>query len=243
MSTVLLTIQNGSLPPGYCPSSDQQRLNDFAALMQAVLPGQAFYNYGDTKPTPENQIYPWFRTTDGRWYYFSGKWKAPIGDYSAFERRWFAGNLTDLLTYDGGDTNPPSAGSGPTWQEDTAFIGRSPLHPGLIPETTTVSPFNKTLNVGEAYGDGSHVQVASEMPVHAHTPDTTQADSFWGHAAAGSPATGNVLGGGDSIRLPQTGYAGGNGLTPSVTQPMSLVQPVLGLYCIKRTGRTFYVVP
>ncbi len=239
---ILLPVQPGSLLPNACYTSEQSRLNDFAAHLNAALSGGlAFYNYGDTKPDPSLQSYPWLRTVDGRWYSYSGKWKASVGTYDTNERRWFAGSLTDLITYDGGDSGSPSTESGPMWQEDTDFIGRSPMHPGLIPETAAF--FSKTLAVGENYGDGSHAQTVAEMAAHTHSPDPTLADSFWGHAAPGSPATGNMGGGGDSIKLSQTASTGGTGATPNVVNSMSLVQPSRGLYCIKRTNRNVYVVP
>src|SRR5690242_20197534 len=111
MANVLLPILPGTLPEGSCFTNDQDRLVAFAAAMQAVLPGLAFYNYGSTKPSVANQQYPWLNTNDGRWYSFSGNWRSP-NNYSPFDRRWFAGTLTDLLTYDGGNST-----FGPMWVE------------------------------------------------------------------------------------------------------------------------------
>ncbi len=241
MAQTLLPIINGNLASGACFANEQARLNAFAAVLNAVLPGRTFFNFGDTKPSVENQGYPWLYTVDGRWYTFSGSWKSPVPNPSLFERRWFSGTLTDLLTYDGGSATGTGTEAGPMWQEDTTFIGRSPMHPGLIPET--VSTFAKNLLVGENYGDGSHVQTTQELAVHAHFPDATKADGFLGHAVAGAPATFNVTGGGDTINMAQTGTAGGNGLTPSVTQAMNWAHPVKGLYCIMRTNRIYYVIP
>lgn len=241
MATVLLPIIGGTLVPGVCFGSEQERFNAFTAAQQAVLNGMAFFNFGDTKPSVANQGYPWLRTVDGRIYYFSGQWKSSVGSYDLNERRWFAGSLVDLQTYDGGDTGTPGTEAGPMWIEDTAFIGRSPMHPGLIPETTPF--FSKTLAVGENYGDGSHIQTTQEMAAHTHTPDPTKADGFLGHAVVGAPATFDVTGGGSVINMPLTGVAGGNGLTPSVTQSTNMVGPVRGLFCIKRSGRMFYTVP
>ncbi len=244
MANVLLPIINGTLNAGVCFASEQARLNAFTSVMNAVLNGETFLNVGDTKPSVENQGRPWIYTVDGRIYFFSGKWKSPVQNPSPFDVRLFKGSLVDLQTYDGGDTGTPSTESGPMWVEDTDFIGRSPMHPGLIPET--VSTFAHTLLVGENYGDGSHVQTTQELAVHAHFPDATKADGFLGHAVAGAPATFNVTGGGDTINMAQTGTAGGNGLTPSVTQAMNWVHPVRGLYCIRRSNnpmRVWYVIP
>jgi hypothetical protein len=232
VATVLLPIIPGSLSAGACFNSEQERLNAFAAAMEAQLNGEAFYNYGDTKPDVSDQGYPWLRTTDMRWYRFEGKWKSPIADYSLYERRLWVGTLLSLQTYDGGDTNTPSTESGPTWEVDTAFEGRSPMGPGAIPSSNPA----KTLVVEENFGEGAHAQTVAEMAEHEHTPDPTLADGFLGHATPSAPATYNVGGGGDTISMGATAAAGSG-------DPMPIIHPVRAAYLIKRTTRTFYTVP
>lgn len=198
----------------------------FLGVSNAVLEGGlAFYNYGASVPVPENQAYPWFRTTDGRWYIYSGSWISPV-NYSLLERRWFAGTLVELVTYDGGDAGAPSDRSGPMWVEDTAFIGRSPMHPGAIPSSDPA----KSLALGEDYGAGSHTNTMLEMPEHTH-----QVKYAFNQTGAGLPCiTGN--GTTESIQYPTeaTGEA-----TPD---PYSIVGPVRGIYCIKWSGRQYYRV-
>lgn len=230
--SILLPLIPGTLPAGFCPSTEQERLNTYADYLEAQLSaGMAFYNYGSSAPAVQYQAYPWLRTTDMRWYRFEGVWKSPVQDYSLYERRLFVGSLGDLQTYDGGDTDPQSTESGPMWEVDTAFEGRSPMGPGAI---TGANP-SKTLSVEENFGEGAHVQNVGELAQHSHVPDSTLADGFLGHAVAGAPATFNVSGGGDTISMGATATAG-NG------DAMPVIHPVRGAYVIRRTIRTFYVV-
>lgn len=243
MSSILLPIIPGTLPPGVCYSNEQARLNDFAAHMQAQLAGgMAFYNYGTSKPAPEFNTYPWLKSDEMRWYTWAGQWQAAHPYQSSTSQgirfAWF-GSVASLALFDGGDNNPPSTISGPMWTEDTTLQGRVPIGYNVIPGSDPVV----TLNPQDLTGSGSHAQLLAEMAPHTHSPDPTQADSFWGHAVVGSAATGNVLGGGDSIRMNQTGVAGGNGATPNVATPMSLVQPSFAVVWAKRSIRDFYVVP
>lgn len=124
------------------------------------------------------------------------------------------------------------------WEVDHNYDGRSPMSPGLIPQSSPA----KTLAPQENYGDGSHVQTVSEMASHAHGPDPDKADGFLGHTLPGKPATYNVLAGGDTISQPLTGYAGGIG-TPSVVTPTTTTHPVRGMYAIRRTSRKNIIIP
>ncbi len=203
------------------------------AVSRAVLSGgYAFYNYGPTKPAVSLQAYPWFNTTDGRWYVFSGVWRTPV-NYSTYERRWFVGNLTQLQTYDGGDTLTASPTSGPMWQEDETMRGRSPMGPGDIP---TANPA-KILSVAEAFGEGSHVQTTAELASHSHRPLATDATGFLGYpAVVGGNLIVNSSSGNDTASSSSTATTGDSAAMP-------VIHPVVGLYCIKWTGRAYYIVP
>lgn len=199
----------------------------FADQLWAQLAGSAFYNFGPDKPDPSLRSYPWFRTTDGRWYYFSGDWISPV-NYDVNERRLYVGSLTDLQTYDGGDTGTPSDRSGPMWVEDTDFIGRSPMHPGAIPDSNP----SKTLAVGENYGEGAHKQTLTEMVPHDH-------DLEWRANTSGTGSD-NVTG---TPQAPttttfQTESKGGTGSPPD-NERANVVHPCRGCYLIKWSGRLY----
>lgn len=222
--SVLLPLQPGTLAPGVCFASEQERLLAFAEALRAILSGQTYFNYGSSTPAPENNAYPWFRTTDGIWYTYSGAWISPVGpEYHVSVRRLWVGSLASLPTYDGGDAGAASDRSGPMWVEDTDFIGRSPMHPGAIPAANPA----KTLTVGENFGDPSHVNVIGEMVEHQHAMkfDTSQ-------SGGGYPA---ILGNGANNTLTfNTEKAGAT--SPS---PFNLVHPVRGCYIIKWSGRAY----
>lgn len=237
--SVLLPIQPGNLLPGVCYDSEQERLVDFAANMQAILSGQAFYNYGSTKPAAELNAYPWFRTTDGRWYFYSGGWITPNPEQSLLVRRIWVGDLTQLQSYDGGDTGSPSDRSGPMWEVDSAFAGRAPVGVGsLDPSGTAVA----------VLGTGGKDQVTltdAMMPTTAIVPldsnnnpisDRTvqkSGDSF------GLPfQNGDFSGSGSGGRMTDVNLRinGGGGAAP--TMP-----PYIGTYFIKRTARVYYLIP
>lgn len=221
--SVLLPIQPGTLPPGACFTSEQQRLNAFSEAQKAVLSGQSYYNFGSTTPAVENNAYPWFRTTDGRWYYFSGDWISPVGpEYHAGVRRLWASSAGSLQTYDGGDTNTPSDRSGPMWTIDSDFDGRSPMGPGAIPTSNPA----KTLAGGENYGVGAHVLALSHIPEHRHSVQYTNLTSGNGFPQVGTGDT--------AAHVFNTDLAGS--ATPT---PLNNVHPVRGLYIIRWTGRLY----
>ena len=225
MSSILLPIQPGTLPPNYCPPNWQQALNDFAENMNAILAaGMAFYNYGNTVPDPAYNAYPWLRTTDMRWYRFSGKWKSPNPEQSPYARRLFAGSTTDLQTYDGGDTGAQSTESGPMWEVDTDFAGYSPMGPGAIPNSNPA----KTLAQGEAYGEGAHTMTQQELAAHRHET-TLSGGGNDGSALVWTAVTPNSV----ELTYPST--------TVGESEPMPVIHPVRGIYVIKRTIREVYI--
>jgi hypothetical protein len=223
VATELLPILPGTLPPNICYDTEQERIVAFAGQMWAQLSGQAFYNYGDTKPAPEFNGYPWLRQQDMRWYYFAGVWISPNPEQSPYARRLFMGTTVNLQTYDGGDTNAPSDRSGPMWEVDTAFDGRSPMGVGTIP----LSDPSKSLALGEQYGEGSHTQTEDEMPEHAHNVQYATSDTGDGFPTVSNGTT--------AVLNYNTDEKGGS-------EPMNWVHPVVGIYIIKRTARIYYAV-
>lgn len=223
MPTILLPLLPGTLIPGVCYNDEQSRLNAYAENLQAQLPGQAYYNYGDSIPAVENNAYPWLRTTDMRWYRFSGSWISPVGpEYNVGIRRLWTSSAGLLQTYDGGDTDTPSDRSGPMWEIDHDFDGRSPMGPGAIEGSNPA----KTLAGGEDYGTGAHTLAGSNLPEHRHAmkfSQGTDGDTY------PSIATGST-----NDRQYFTEMAGN--ATPT---PLNNVHPVRGCYIIKWTGRAY----
>lgn len=237
MPNVLLPILPGTLPTGYCFESWQQTLNDFADNMQALLAGgQSFYNKGPDLPLPEYQEYPWFRTTDGRWYFYDGQWISPNPEQSTDVIRMWKGTLVELQSYDGGDTDPPSDRSGPMWEEYTGLQGRSPMGPGTVPD---VDPA-KVLSVEEDYGSGMVSLTEKQIAPHMHTIRGRRSIS------GNTDLTDLPLIDDDYLTTPvteaETEPAGGEDPdTDTEGAPHMNVHPVRGIYFIQRTNRTYYV--
>lgn len=234
----------------------QEMLVTMANNMQALLPGGlAFYNYGDTQPAPEYQAYPWLRSTDMRWYRFTGIWISPH-PMTAGEHRWeeFAA-VANIWSFDGGDgsdpsVTPPGPSSGAMWEEDTAYRGRSPMGPGSVPGLTT--PY--TLAPETDYGSGEHTLTEAEgaTGLHVHGlghAQTGNNDGYFlrqGQIAVAAWNGYGVIGSGSSEVIAALTdvnlFTWPTGATAAgvTSTPFGIVHPVRGMYCIKRTARQNY---
>jgi hypothetical protein len=238
--TVLLPIQPGNLPPASCFASEQARLNAFAEVMHAVLAGGlAFYNYGDTAPDPDLQGYPWLNTETGLWYTYSGSWRSPRPkcEQDPLYRILWVGAEANVPLKDGGTAGIPTEDTGPFWEIDTAFAGRSPMMPGEIP---TSNP-TKNLAVGEDFGEGAHTQLDTEVGVHNHAPST----GYGPFVAEKAGGTIELLGGTGHANMSFTAYGGGvdDGSGNRTTQAMPIIHPCRGIWLLKPTIRIWYTIP
>lgn len=258
MGSILLPILPGTLT-GFCFKNWQDTLVQFANNMQAVLDGCSFFNYGDTKPDPQYEAYPWLYSVDMQWYKFSGVWQRPH-PYKPGEHRWEEFTQeSDIWSFDGGDgsnptTTPPSANAGAMWELDHNYDGRSPMSPGAI---TGSSPA-KTLGFLEDYSSGAVTLTAAQLAAHYHGVGTD------GQPGGGDPPV--MLSKSWSVVTAITGRyedtsgtqtwadgpaisSGTMGTTPpladSTTTPdsVNVVHPVRGMCCIVRTARLNYVIP
>lgn len=243
MSTVLLPLIPGNLPPGYCFTSWQATLSDFAAALNAQLPGESFYNFGDTKPSPDNNSYPWLRTTDGRWYFFSGSWIAPHPIQSQNVIWLWDGSTLDLQTFDGGDADPLGASSGPMWEVVAAIGGRFPVGVGTIQSSGTV------VAVTDTGGDDSASIPTASLPPHSHYVGIDGTTGLATDSQIGTfrTATTNIdfQAATVSNKLGQTRSYGPDfsAATPPTPPPFPTTPPYYGLYFIRRTTRQNYKVP
>ena len=149
-------------------------------------------------------------------------------------------------TFDGGEAGAIGDASGPMWQIDTAYAGRSPMGPGAIPDTS------KTLAALEDYGNGTHTITVNELPKHTHGitlkgfRSNLEAGVEQWYAKSG-PDPGVVettpensaqfpshLDVGDGINFDETMWG------QATPQAVNIVHPVRGTYILKRTARKFY---
>ncbi len=237
-------------PEGFCsqlsgPDWVQILFNEMLGRAVARLEGTGFTVVlnQETQPGPDQIANLWYQpSTSGRgiYSYVDGAWiiphpSAPGGN----ERRWWEGALgaAGLDVYDGGSIGAVGSNSGPMWEEDTNFQGRSPMHPGNIP---TANPAT-VLAVGANAGEGAHTQTGQEVGPHVH-PLACQASITNG----GAIDVVNTGVGSDGLQIGLTGPL----TTPlsvvtneytTAQEPMPVIHPVRGLYCIKRTARVNYV--
>jgi hypothetical protein len=244
--TVLIRLVPPSLPIGFCPVTEQERATLYFQLAQAQLlvnNVSSFYNYGSTVPDINNRNFPWIRNAgdafDDVYNFLMGYWlavykSAPAGPNGI---RWgYEGTEASLLTFDGGENAPTTLTTGPFWEIDANYNGRSPMGPGDIPGA---SP-SYSLGVGVVYGAGSQQLTSQQVPPHTHPLATDSA----------------IMNPDGTVKVVRTGV-GGEGLfiggSGPATAPLSveeneftttqenapIIHPVRGLYQIKRTGRLF----
>lgn len=238
MSNLLLPIQWNGFPANYCFSNWDQLGVDMTSAMQAVLAnGRSFYNYGDTQPDPSLQAYPWLNTNDMRWYRYDGVWISNNPRTTGMHTWEEFTAESDIWSYDGGDgtdpfTNPPTDRSGAMWVLDTKYNARGPISPGTGPQGTVIG-------YGSVGGEDLHTLLTAEMPSHTHP---VQTDAVW---AAGRDTLVIAEPGANSagpIGIGATGATGGNtSVTPVVTTPHNNLAPYVGMACIVRSARVYYV--
>jgi hypothetical protein len=246
-----LPIIPPSVPEGFCntlgPNWIQQIINLMAQAVAVFTDVGTIILNQETQPNANQRDFLWFRPSTGityRWDTGTSAWISPNQAIAGgIDRRWVEGDATAIQTYDGGDTNPSGTNSGPMWEIDHNYDGRSPMGPGAI--LGAFPP--KTLLLSEDYGEGAHAGTAAQLVSHTHA-----------FGVSGGVDTDNILDG-DNIHtvLPGGGSVAGLqiGLTgdaqPSLTiepnqgsgdvEPSPIVHPVRGIYAIKRTSRINYV--
>ena len=259
-----LILEMPAVPEGFCNSLNDanwvQTLINLVAQGVAKMEGSGFsvVMKQATAPSANDRDNLWYDTDVGRMYHWdvaSGAWIAPHPEEAGGDaRRWWTGTLTDLITYDGGSAGAVAASSGPMWEEDTDFQGRSPMGPGVIPSSSPggAAP-DVSIALGAAYGVGAYALGAGEGTEHYHgTGADAGADAVWmkygsGEACASFAGTYfdqfyNTL-----VRTNNTGNVSAFTITTEVLGETAAgdghqtVHPVRGIYCIKRTARLNYV--
>lgn len=228
--SVPMQVTPETLPQGFCPTSEQDRLNTYAANLLVTFPlTQGTFSYGNSVPAPDMQGFPWFRLNpDGspdRWYvYFNGNWVAnnPVAPNDVVAVRFFPGSYGDIATYDGGDTNAPGVASGPMWGVVGQTIGGSTdygTYSGmfLLGGSASFLP-------GTTGGEAAVALTGDNNGQHQHTFNTGTGGGSGFVADAGSASN--------------TGTVNQSGLgTPHNNMP-----PYSSVYIIGRTSRIFYKV-
>lgn len=260
-------------PEGFCNSLNDsnwvQNLLNLIAKGVAKFEGSGFTAIinSETQPAATDRDKLWRKPSEasrGLYEWDAGAWviahpETPSGD----ARRWWIGTLVDLQTYDGGSVGAVAANTGPMWEEDTDFQGRSPMGPGTIPDILTALAVAANTGVGQVTLTSAqmslllshqHVTGRFVLPTNDDTYDVIGgvADPYPGAGALiGRQQTGDT---GANPQAPLSTFTGEYEITGPPYDPASStdsasitntahtnVPPVRGLYCIKRTARINYV--
>ena len=241
--------------PNYCPETAQQFANDFAAGARIIMlleTGAAFYNLGNVTPLPENRIYPWIHTDNGRiWIFKNGLWTSPRPPVDpTFRWIWRPASGTPesaLWSIDGGDgadpeVTPPDAYTGAMWLVDHDMDGRFPIGAGDIPGT------EETLNYDSTGGQIEYSLTLDNIPEHDHRLATSEegkqplsVDSYLAYSSD------DVFGGNRQYGLAKS---------PNDTEPthgrtskvgegeaFEIMPPYRAVRFVKPSARQFYTLP
>lgn len=229
-------MQAGTLNAPDCwPSTPQALYNEMFAKGAAQMNQIEGVVISDSTPSAENRDKAWFKINAGNpvgWFLWSttySQWLRPH-DYPAngSVRILWVGLEADLSTFDGGDAGPAGIASGPMWEVDHEFDGRSPMGPGSIPSSSS------SITVATNFGEGTHLQTMDEVATHTHAAamdgiNLTSPDSgkFCAGQNTGVHANANTL--------------GNNFSSSTMTQQrFNVVHPVRGCFIIKRTATRQY---
>lgn len=246
-------------PAGFCPTTEQERLNKYVQHMTGSLPGgYSTFVIGNEKPIAADQNKAWLRLDSAgrveRMYTFAnGSWQSPHPIPVGFIMLYM-GDITSIGNFDRSDGSTGSTiseNAGPFWEElkdlratGTAqpFYGRCAVHPDPSGNLIT----NQTVSLTTAGGTGTgnrivygstggterHTLVSSEIPDHVHL--------FTGSQKAinnGTAATVTNVYSPDPTSTQNSTLNGGGG-----DQPHQNMMPFFGCYYIRRTARTHYRV-
>lgn len=245
--TNLFKLVGPTIPTGYCPTSFQELTDTIINGTQVTFlidTGNFLFNYGSSTPAPENRIFPWLYTPNGRWYVFlGGMWTSPVDPaeiVSNFVKLWIppGGSLeSELWSLDEGDgTDPAVPGNvtdyaGAMWQVVATMAGRVPIGVGDIPGSddgsgaAKVAVSQTTDSLGGS-GEYKHLLTDPEGSVGQHVHGIGQSDTSGTDDAGGFPIT--ALTGTEAFTARRIGGAGATPLYPLTDCDLFTLKAELG---------------
>jgi len=264
-----LSLIPPTLPEDYCNLTQQEQVNTLISGTQIVGVGAGGVITSNSIPgvNDRDKLWAYLRASgqfSGYIFKYQGDWLVEHEEVASGDaRRLYMGTTTDLLTYDGGANVAVTDRTGPMWEVDTVFNGRSPMGPGAIPSSDPA----KTLALAEQYGSGSVTLTSAQafaLQSHQHVlgrfAAITNDDGYFTFGTTtppyadavnlvGRPITGDT---GISATSPLSALAGeymisGEAYDPASGNPASSItnaahqttHPVVGCYLIKRTARIY----
>lgn len=218
--TIQIDLTPDSLGVNPCYTSEQQRLNDYVAHIQATLPiNFTTVIVSATAPGPDDRDKLWIQVDgNGRIVsvntFSNGQWQtinpvAPYlipGEFRQYDPSLYT-PVAPWFACDGSVTGVPDLRG--RFLVATGQRTTPPNQTFTLPDGTTVTRADTNTNFasGAQGGEELHILIPTEIPTHAHTPLT--ASNFEGQGSGGQE---NFGGSGGPTRFldPTTGFFGGN---------------------------------
>lgn len=204
----------------------------------------------EDEPEPEDRGKVWIRLfgglVDRKYTYFNGQWvsRHPITPASE-ERRIFCGLAVDVVRYDGGDEGILGDASGAMWEIDPLFAARMPIGVGTLPLAGTVIAVNDT-------GGADQMAIAkANLPVDKLLVNTKVVGQASVTSGGLEPVVGSGYGSepisgaggacdGTQSQLSDRYYTKGQTDEMGSGDKLTVMNPYIGVYFLKRTSRLYY---
>jgi hypothetical protein len=252
---MIVHVQNGQLPSGFCPIDYQSMLNAFSGQQFVDITSGATGGLiiSSTPPAAADHDKAWLQLDSSgnpvRIYVFNGKWLSPHPFFPGFTMIWpftlpeaTNANL-GFPSFDGGDANPISALSGPMWQLAKTTLDGSlttgilqaqfPLGVGTLPVPPAGS--GAAVTVGGVGGEERHKLIPSE---EGNIEFQAVFDSS--SSAAGIAKISQLTINGSSIN--QSGVGPKSVQLNDTAVNHNVLNPYYGVYFFQRTNRLYYAV-
>lgn len=241
MNQLILPVNFGTLPAGFCPTDYQSLGATFAGISTVTFPTTFSGVFVSTSPPTDTTAY-WIQIDSlgrpTRGYAFAqGKWLSLHPIVPRLTMIWVDA-LPDFTTFDGGDGNAAGPASGPMWQQAQTTGGalvlqaQFPIGVGTLPSAGVVA-------VGQTGGEELHILSVDEMPPHVHSLPQIQQQLATGNNQNYLTLQGNAI---SPITTTSTGGDPTTGPPPTSAKGHNNVPPFYGVYFLQRSGRLYYAV-
>jgi hypothetical protein len=251
-----LKINAGTLV-NQCWTNPQAFANDFASVSSVLLEDLTGIIIDDAAPGVNDRDKAWIKTSSGApvwpsgpYIFYNGSWLAPHPIAYSSSLRWiWVGAEADIALLDGGTAGVVTDVSGPFWERDTVFNGRTIIGVGDIPGTsgpTRSVAVNGTADSQATSGEWRHTLLRAELPAEPLKLFTNEVlPEPLTDIGVSSPVgrRADVDSEKQSYRLSQGTGTPTVGVTDNLgsATPFINAPPFIGVFLIKRTARKYWV--
>ena len=226
------------------PATPQSMINEMFDKTRGELQDLTGVIISATTPDPEDQDKMWVKLDGagmpvGQFVFFSGDWIWPVAGFDRNDRVFWRGDLANLPLKDGGVAGVATTTTGPFWEVDTEMSGKVAIGVGALPSGAALSN-------GDTGGNDEIVLSTADLPQHNHA--VTIGETGGGNSDETLPEEdgafrvvgGNTLEYRSTWESDQVGYTRNSGSPATPPAPISVLNPYLAGYWIKRTIRQYY---